>query len=103
MASWYLQLLLTRTVCGLLLVLAPTTSARADSSSPLLAAYYDRQMAIIDGRTYLWQGDREPRRLRLEAIQVGVGDDVSYMLNGAGVLQAFRDVDDRCRVVRRGR
>ena len=41
-------------VLGLFLALTSTHTASADSSSPLLAAFYDRQMAIINGVAYAW-------------------------------------------------
>ncbi|NKB21776.1 MAG: hypothetical protein GKS01_14890 [Alphaproteobacteria bacterium] len=69
------------------------SSARADSSSPLLAAYYDRQMAIINGTTYGWRGDNTPKTIPHKAIQVGVGDDSNYILTPNGALLRF-DNDD---------
>jgi alpha-tubulin suppressor-like RCC1 family protein len=62
----------------------------ADSSSPLLAAYYQRQMAIIDGVTYAWKGDDGPKRLQVKASQVGVGRDTYYALDKSGRLLAWR-------------
>lgn len=84
-----------------MLIAGSARQALADSSSPLLAAYYDRQMAIIDGSVYLWQGDRKPKRLPMKAIQVGVGDDISYVLTGAGTLLGFRDDPSRRRTLMR--
>ena len=43
--------------------LVPRIAALADSSSPLLAAYYDRQMAIVDGMAYGWAGENPPKRI----------------------------------------
>lgn len=68
----------------------------ADSSSPLLAAYYDRQMAIVDGMVYGWRGNDKPRRLPLaidpnHAKQVGVGRQSYYVLMHDGRLLRFRD------------
>ena len=62
----------------------------ADSSSPLLAAYYDRQMGIIGGVTYVWKGDDAPERLEINAVQVGVGRDTYYALDKSGRLLAWR-------------
>lgn len=87
---------------ALTLVAALGQPVRADSSSPLLAAYYDRQMAIVGDAVYLWQGDRKPTRLHLSAIQVGVGDDISYVLTGDGALQGFRDDPSRRRTLMTG-
>ncbi len=72
---------------GVLLALSP--SARSDSSSPLLAAYYDRQMAIINGTTYAWRGDSTPRTIPHRAVQVGVSDDSNYILTPDGTLIRF--------------
>ena len=96
------KFILSWLICGFSLLPVALNSASADSSSPLLAAYYDRQMAIIDGRTYLWQGGRAPTELKLTATQLGVGDDVSYLLDGAGVLRSFRDDPDRRRILMTG-
>jgi len=79
-----------------------TGGTRADSSSPLLAAYYDRQMAIIDGAVYAWEDDAAPRRLSVQGIQVGVGRDTSYVLGPDGGLRAFGDGAEEPRTVVRG-
>lgn len=60
---------------------------RADSSSPLLAAYYDRFMAISDGVAYTWIGDNPPRRVGKDVRQVGVGRSRYYALTNDGVLR----------------
>ncbi|NNF78687.1 MAG: hypothetical protein HKN05_11725 [Rhizobiales bacterium] len=65
--------------------------AFADSSSPLLAAYYDRQMAIIDGAAYVWQGSSRPKRVVTDAVQVGVGRTNYYVLTSSGDLLGYRD------------
>jgi alpha-tubulin suppressor-like RCC1 family protein len=98
----FLHAVFRQLIVGILLLPGWAFPSIADSSSPLLAAYYDRQMAIVGGRTYLWQGDRSPRPLRLNAVQVGVGDDISYILTEAGVLQGFRDDPDRRRTLMTG-
>lgn len=61
----------------------------ADSSSPLLAAYYDRHMAIIRGQTYYWSGDGPPRLLPVKVVAVGVGRDSYYVLTAGGDLRRF--------------
>ena len=77
--------------------------AYSDSSSPLLAAYYDRQMAIIDGHAYAWRGDATPKRIRYKAKQVGVGDDSSYTLTDDGTLLRFdNDNFDKPRILKKG-
>lgn len=73
-----------------LLFASLTTPAAADSSSPLLAAFYDRQMAIVNGVVYAWQGSGKPERVAREAIQVGVGRSTYYVLTSSGELLAYR-------------
>lgn len=63
---------------------------RADSSSPLLAAYYDRFMAISEGVAYTWNGDNLPRRIGKNVRQVGVGRSRYYALTNDGVLRRSR-------------
>lgn len=65
--------------------------AFADSSSPLLAAYYDRQMAIIDGAAYVWDGDSRPKKVASHAVQVGVGRSNYYVLTRGGDLLGYTD------------
>ena len=67
------------------------TNATADSSSPLLAAFYDRQMAIIDGVAYAWEDYDTPKPLANDAIQVGVGRSASYVLNNSNELRRYQD------------
>ena len=76
---------------GALLVVAPVVQARADSSSPLLAAYYDRQMAIVKGVAYAWRASSRPKPVAQNAIQVGVGRTRYYVLTGSGVLLSYQD------------
>ena len=94
-SSWHLSsLLLTHSIfviLGLLLTVNTINTASADSSSPLLAAFYDRQMAIVDGVTYAWQGNDKPKRVAVDAIQVGVGRETYYALNRSGELRSYRE------------
>lgn len=76
---------------SLLLASAAVASASADSSSPLLAAYYDRQMAVVDGVTYAWKGNEAPKAMSVDAVQVGVGRDTYYALTGNGTLLRTRN------------
>ena len=69
---------------GAVALLAGVNAADADSSSPLLAAYYDRQMAIVGGEVYAWRGDDVPRKLGIKGAQVGVGYRRFYVLTGTG-------------------
>ncbi|NNE23895.1 MAG: hypothetical protein HKN11_14935 [Rhizobiales bacterium] len=76
--------------------------AGADSSSPLLAAYYDRQMAIVGGQGYYWTGNNQPERLPFEVVQTGVGRDRYYALTRAGGLLRFGRDPQRHRVLMTG-
>jgi len=79
-----------RYVAGLAFVVS-AAPVLADSSSPLLAAYYDRHMAIVGATVYAWRGDDTPKRVPLKGVQVGVGDDTHYVLTGGGTLLGFRN------------
>jgi alpha-tubulin suppressor-like RCC1 family protein len=79
----------------LLLAVLFSVSARADSSSPNLAAYYDRQMAIVSDKVYAWKGNDTPVVLPVKAVQVGVGRDRYYALTDTGDLVSFRDKSAR--------
>jgi alpha-tubulin suppressor-like RCC1 family protein len=63
--------------------------ARADSSTPRLAAYYDRYLAICAGDAYAWTGEDTPKKVMRGVVQVGVGRSDSYALAGDGRLQAW--------------
>lgn len=73
-------------------ILLPVFPAFADSSSPLLAAYYDRQMAIVGTVAYGWRGEETPQRIHGNAVQVGVGRRAYYVLVTDGSLLRFRRV-----------
>ena len=77
----------------LLLVLALSACAAsiayADSSTPRLAAYYDRQLAICAGDAYEWTGDEQPKKVMRDVLQVGVGKNESYALSSDGRLHAW--------------
>jgi hypothetical protein len=51
------------TVWMLPFVFLTSGAALADSSSKRLAGYYDRQMAIVAGSVYAWEGQESPTRL----------------------------------------
>ncbi len=70
----------------------PCAPALADSSSPLLAAYYDRFMAISSGFTYTWVGDGAPSAVGKNVRQVGVGRGKYYALTNDGVLWGSRRI-----------
>ena len=66
-------------------------TASADSSSPLLAAFYDRQMAIINGVAYAWEDQDTLTPVANDAIQVGVGRSAFYVLNSSNELYRYED------------
>jgi hypothetical protein len=73
----------------LLPAMSPIFPALADSSSPILAAYYDRQMAVAGNVAYGWQGQDAPQRIHGDAVQVGVGRSTYYVLTAKGSLLKF--------------
>ena len=77
-------------------------AALADSSSPKLAAYYDRQMAIVAGKVYAWKGQEPLVKLATEARQVGVGRDRYYALLKSKDLVGFTRASPRPTVLMRG-
>jgi hypothetical protein len=68
--------------------------AAADGSNGELAAYYDRNLALINGAVYDWTGDSAPRRAREGVVQVGVGRD-AYALLSNGDLVTWSGAPDR--------
>ena len=82
-----------RAISGLFLGAGAVAPVSADSSSPKLAAYYDRQMAIVGGAVYAWQGTNRPTRLPTGGVQVGVGREIFYVLSETGRLLAFKPGD----------
>jgi Regulator of chromosome condensation (RCC1) repeat len=66
----------------------------ADGSNGDLAAYYDRNLALINGVVYDWIGDSAPRRAREGVVQVGVGSD-AYALLGNGDLVSWSAAPER--------
>jgi alpha-tubulin suppressor-like RCC1 family protein len=63
--------------------------AHADSSTPRLASYYDRHLAICAGAAYEWTGGDAPRQVMRDVAQVGVGRNESYALTSDGRLHAW--------------
>jgi alpha-tubulin suppressor-like RCC1 family protein len=78
-----------RLLPGLVLAASCTGGAFADSSTPLLASYYDRHMAICGGDAYEWSGDGKPKPSLRNVVQVGVGKDDSYALSREGRLHGW--------------
>ena len=74
-----------RALACLAVLMSPLT-VPADASGPLLASYYDRHMAVIDGIAFGWQAQGQPRPMRPDVSAVGVGSDDFFALTSAGVL-----------------
>lgn len=62
------------------------TPTWADSSSPQLASYYDRHMALLGGVAFGWSGGGTPTRMRAGVRQVGVSRDAFFALLDDGRL-----------------
>ncbi|MGI9521626.1 MAG: hypothetical protein ACR2PG_08260 [Hyphomicrobiaceae bacterium] len=86
----------------LLVVSLSFGAALADSSSPKLAAYYDRQMAIVAGRVFAWKGREPPTVIPFTARQVGVGRNRYYVLTNDGKLIVLRENGDQHAVLMHG-
>ncbi len=63
----------------------------ADSSTPRLASYYDRNLVICAGDAFEWSGGRAPVVAMRGIAQVGVGKNTSYALDKQGQLHAWND------------
>lgn len=80
----------------LLSVAAP---AAADSTSPRLAAYYDRKMLLCGGTAYQWSGNDAPKPVANDIAQVGVGRGASYALTSNGFLLTWENDPERKREI----
>lgn len=68
-----------------------TPSVSADSSSPLLAAYYDHFLAICGTKAYEWSGFDNPREILSDIKQVGVGRENRYALTDQNKLLFWKE------------
>lgn len=64
--------------------------ARADSTSPRLAAYYELRMLLCGGTAYQWRGEDRPKAVAEQVVQVGVGRDAGYALTRTGDLLTWQ-------------
>jgi alpha-tubulin suppressor-like RCC1 family protein len=85
------KLSINTTILTVMCLLLGGSLSYADSTSPRLAAYYDRKMLLCDQTAYQWSGDDDPRPVAKDVIQVGVGSDASYVLTKAGRLLTWGD------------
>lgn len=66
--------------------------SHADASSPGLASYYERHMALdAGGQAWAWVGNGTPRRQRDGVRQVGVSRDACFALLDDGRLVTWQD------------
>ena len=94
--------MMLRIVVATLALLMSAPNAAADSSSRLLASYYERHMALDGDVAFGWIGRGAPRRLRAGVVQVGVSRDAFFALLADGTLQVWTDAPDRATVLMRG-
>ena len=74
------------------IAVALSDAARADSSAPTLASYYERHMALRRGVAHGWVGrSATPRVLRRDVLQVGVGKDTWFALDADTTLVGWTD------------
>ncbi|HQR12464.1 MAG TPA: hypothetical protein PLW68_14155 [Casimicrobiaceae bacterium] len=76
-------------VCALAASGADTSLA--DSSTPRLASYYDRHLAICGGDALEWGGNSKPAIVMRDVVQVGVGRSAGYALGRDGRLHTWGD------------
>jgi alpha-tubulin suppressor-like RCC1 family protein len=77
--------------------------ARADASHGVLASYYERHAALIDGVVWGWDGRGAPRRLRGGITQVAVSRDAWYGIGAQGELLRWTAAEPApAQVLRRG-
>ena len=82
--------------------LTAATSSQADSSSPSLASYYDRHMALQGDVAYGWVGRGQPARMMAGVVQLGVSDKAFFALLADGTLQTWTDQPARATTLMRG-
>jgi hypothetical protein len=85
-----------------LTLMTTTTSSQADSSSPSLASFYDRHMALQGDVAYGWVGRGQPARMMAGVVQLGVSDKAFFALLADGSLQTWTDQPTRATTLMRG-
>lgn len=83
-------------------LMTAATSSQADSSSPRLASYYDRHMALQGDVAYGWIGRGQPARMMAGVVQLGVSDKAFFALLADGTLQTWTDQPARATTLMRG-
>lgn len=90
----YYPIMVTRQIIIIMLLIGFKISEPpllADSSSPLLAAYYDKFLAICGGKVYEWSGFDAPQESLSGVKQVGVGKQNRYALTKQNKLLTWND------------
>lgn len=93
------RLFILATVFMAIELLGGRGASYADSTSPRLAAYYDRKMLLCGQTAFQWHGNDDPKAVAEEVSQVGVGRDASYVLTRAGRLLTWEDEPAEAREV----
>jgi len=68
---------------------------QAQTSSPMLASYYERHMALRAGVAYGWVGQGSPARLLAGVRQVGVSQQAWFALRDDGRLIRWSEAPER--------
>ena len=76
-----------------------TPHVLADSSSPLLAAYYDNFLAICGTRVFQWSNFDTPQEGLSDIQQVGVGKRNRYALTNQNKLLTWKDDPENAAVL----
>lgn len=83
-------------------LMTTAATSQADSSSPRLASYYDRHMALAGQGAYGWVGRGQPVRMMAGVVQLGVSDKAFFALLADGTLQTWTDQPTRATTLMRG-
>jgi alpha-tubulin suppressor-like RCC1 family protein len=79
-----------------------TVNADADGSSEVLASYYSRHMALVDGVAHAWIGTGSPQKMLEGVKEVGVSQDAFFGLLQGGDLLRWADMPGRATMLRQG-
>lgn len=79
------------TALGAIVLVLVQLPLLADSSSPLLAAYYEKYLAICGDKTYAWRNFDTPQEVFSGIRQVGVGKQNQYALTNQDELLAWKN------------
>ena len=75
-------------------LLLDARTSPADRSHAGLASYYDRHLALLDGKAWEWQGQGAPRPGRDRVVQVGAGRRAFALLDDGALLAWTDDASD---------